>query len=366
MQIVALCCSFSTRAAYEGAYEGDGDARLSMQGGNGFLGFRLGYASLLMQQRTSERIPVIPLRWGLGYQFGRFEAQPTVGDSSVVDLLHGVDLSISWDAFESFAASFSTAALFLPNDLQTAGSFDFVVAYRPPFARTSEEGKLRGLSIRRDDAVDDVGEPSREPVFRDEDEEPVLDYPLELRFLLRVNENFKQADPVARASNVIPLTEDFGFSSASVGLGVAYRPRFPFSIVTDFRWYRHYDDPAPLVGASALFSHRQALGLIFPTSARFAPWLLSLPVWEIESALRWRLGLRWRLDLSGRMSWLASEAVQTVIGFGGYGELSYRISHPDYWDESMRGWILSVGGGAGNVTGGVRALLGSVGLRYAY
>lgn len=384
------CFSLSAQAAGTSfaspsvTYERDGWLSARTHVGLGWVGGRMEFSSLFRQETEEDRHPLLreraaqeredqrlgialpndrlaesrrevyPVRWGTGYSLSRFAAQPAAGDPELSDFAHAFHFQVGWDALQRIAFSADLGFLLVPTDAEQSGALDIIVAYRHPFY-------IDPRPRYQDDGMDTESRPRLKR--RDDEEAPDRYFPLEARVLLRVNQMHKSVQS-ARSLASQAVTQGTGYSSAAIGLGVAYRAQDPFTVGLDFRWYRTFDDTYGLKATTTLSALRQAYGIAN------GQWLHSLPRWEFESWMHWKPAQNWRLEVQPRVAALTSDAGPEAfdLGVGGDLEVTYRWTRKGHWDESFRGWALSFGGSFGIILASTSqiAAAGSAGVSYSF
>lgn len=328
---------------------------------------RLGIA--LPDDRLAEgRRPVHPVRWGLVYSFARFAGQPSLADPEIEDQAHEAHLKVAWDALERIAVWTDIQFLLMPTDSVQGGALDLTIAYRHPF-RSAAVPMVKPLLAENPRFVDDgsgptVPAPAVPRIRRVDDEEPqAMHYPLEARLLFRINQTH-QGEQGARSSVTQPVTTGTDYTSAAIGLGLAYRDQGPFTVGVDFRWYRTFSETFGLRERTALGALRQAYGVAQ------GQWLHALPRWEFESWMHFKAGQNFRFELNPRFAAVTAATAPEAfdLGMGGDLMMTYRWSRARHWDESFRGWSVTFGGSFGAVLAAQTQIAGagSAGVAYSF
>ena len=198
----------------------------------------------------------------------------------------------------------------------------------------------------------------------DDEENTDFRYPFEVRALVRFSQTSKGV-LAARSSVSQEVVEAAGYSSAAIGLGVAYRADSPFTVGLDFRWYRTFNETFGLRASTALGGLRQAYGVAQ------GQWLHALPRWEFETWVHFKSGQNFRFELNPRFAAVTASTVAEAfdIAFGSDLLMTYRWTRAGHWDESFRGWALQFGGAFGMIlaTEGTQiAGAGTAGVAYSF
>jgi hypothetical protein len=258
--------------------------------------------------------------------------------------------------------------LLVPSDAEQSGSLDLLIAYRHPF-KVRPDPKPQP-EPERPPFVDDGTEPEKpvvvqppKPKHRDDEEAPEKYFPLEARALIRVNQMHKSFLN-ARSAGTQSVLESTGYSTAAIGVGIAYRAQDPLTVGLDFRWYRTFNDTYDLKLSTTLSNLRQAYGIAQ------GQWLHALPRWEFESWVHWKPSQNWRVEATPRFAALTSATAREAfdLAFGGDAEVTYRWTRAGYWDESFRGWAVVFGGAFGMIlsTPSQIAAAGTGGVTYSF